>query len=99
MWRASRKRHRGSGSTNERVAGPVAGSSFPVSRVSRSARPEQPVSCVTESGQDVAVLIELAVETRGEHGHVGMVACQSGDTLGGGDETEEANARGACALE
>ena len=62
-------------------------------------RPEDPIARVAESRQDVAMRIELAIERRGDDGHVGMCRVEASYALGGGDEAEEGEAGRARALE
>ena len=60
---------------------------------------EQPVTGVAESGKDVADLVQLPIERRGQDGHIGMLGREAGDPFRRGYEAEKAYARGAGALE
>ena len=55
----------------------------------RLLRAEEPVAGVAEAGQDVPVLVQLAVERGGEDGDVGVRGVQAPDALGGGDQEAE----------
>src|SRR4051794_13286666 len=52
-------------------------------------RAEQPVAGIAKAGQDVAVLVELAVERGGEDMHLGMRLEHQPHPLGGGHDREE----------
>jgi hypothetical protein len=57
---------------------------------------EDAVACVAQAGQDIAVLVELAVDRRGVHRHVGMRIVERADALGArhqADEPDRARAR------
>src|SRR3989441_5481235 len=60
---------------------------------------EQAIARVPQPRQDVAVVIELAVERGGEDGDVGVGLEQVTHAVGRGDEAEEADALGAGVLE
>src|SRR5256885_6421654 len=60
---------------------------------------EQAIARVPQPGQDVAVLVELAVERGGEDGDIGVGLEHAPHALGRGDEAEEADALGAGVLE
>ena len=60
---------------------------------------EQAIARITETGQDVAVLIEFAVEAGGEDVDIGMFARQSCDAFRCRDEAQKTNALCAGALE
>src|SRR5207253_10307543 len=61
--------------------------------------PEQPVPRIPQPRQDVAVLVQLAVERGGEDRHVGVVLEHVAHALGRRDETVEPDALGAGVLE
>src|SRR2546430_11956148 len=63
------------------------------------ARPEQPVPRIAQSRQDVAVLVQLAVQRRGEDRDVGVVLQHAARAFGRRDEAEEADALRAGVLE
>ena len=103
----SRRRSRdGCNAINHRGAGASSGASFaggtsrdgfgtvlsPASLRDRSACSEQPIARVSESGKNVPLRIELAVERRSINGHVGMTAGESSNSFGCGNDTEESNA-------
>src|SRR6267143_5421826 len=60
---------------------------------------EQAIARVPEPRQDVAVVVELAVERGGEDGDVGVGFEHATHALGRRDEAEEADALGARMLE
>src|SRR6266550_542180 len=60
---------------------------------------EQPIAPVCQPRQDVAVVVELAVERGGEDGDVGVGLEHAPHALGRGDEAEEADPLGAGVLE
>ena len=60
---------------------------------------EEAIAGITEAGQDVAVLIEFAVEAGGEDVDIGMFARQSCDAFRCRDEAQKTNALCAGALE
>src|SRR5207247_10992744 len=60
--------------------------------------PEQPVPRVPQPGEDIAVVVQLAVERRGEDGHVGVRPEHAPHPLGGRDQAEEADPLGARVL-
>src|SRR5437899_6719012 len=62
-------------------------------------RAEQASAGIAGTGQDVAVVIELAVERGGEDGDVGVGLEHATHALGRGDEAEEPDALGAGVLE
>src|SRR2546429_8675629 len=62
-------------------------------------RPEQPVTRIPQPRQDVAVLVQLAVQRRGEDRHVGMVFEHAARALGRRHETEKPDALRAGVLE
>ena len=64
-----------------------------------SAGAEQSITGISKSGQDVSRRVEFTIECRGNDGNIGMCLAQSTHSLGGGDETEEANACRARNLE
>ncbi len=79
---------------------------FAVLRCSRKLETAAPLACaeqaiagITEAGQDVAVLIEFAVEAGGEDVDIGMFARQSCDAFRCRDEAQKTNALCAGALE
>src|SRR5438445_12645576 len=63
------------------------------------ARPEQPVPRIPQPREDVAVLVQLAVERRGEDRHVGVVLEHAARALGRRHETEKPDALRAGVLE
>src|SRR5437899_13104462 len=62
-------------------------------------RAEQASAGIAGTGQDVAVVVELAVERGGEDGDVGVGLEHAAHALGRRDETQEADALGAGVLE
>ena len=59
-------------------------------------RSVQPVACVAEAREDVALLVQAAVDRRDDDGDVGVVAVHARDPLGRRDERDEADRRRAC---
>ena len=51
--------------------------------------PKNPVACITQAGQDVAVVIELAVNGGGVKGHVRMSQLQRGDAFWASQQANE----------
>ena len=64
-----------------------------------SARAEQSIAGVAESGEDVAVLVELAVECGSKDRHVGVSFAKARDAFRRGDKTEELDPLCTGALE
>src|SRR6185312_7143066 len=64
-----------------------------------SARAEETVAGVAEAGEDISLVVELAIERGTEDRDIRVRAVHSLHTGGRGDETEEANPRCAGALE
>src|SRR5256886_6133395 len=60
---------------------------------------EQPIARIPQPRQDVAAVVELAVERGGEDGDVGVGLEHAAHALGRRDETQEADALGAGVLE
>src|SRR3954469_661751 len=58
-------------------------------RAPASARAVEPVARVPETGDDEAVLVEPAVDGRGDDVDVGMIRVNVIDPLGRGDETDQ----------
>src|SRR5215831_7002471 len=62
-------------------------------------RSEETVAGVPESGQDVTLFVEAAVESRAIHDDVGMFAREPANAFRRGDQAHEANARRAGPFE
>src|SRR2546430_14214838 len=60
---------------------------------------EEAIARIPQSRQDVAAVVELAVERGGEDGDVGVGLEHAAHALGRRDETQEADALGAGVLE
>ena len=56
-------------------------------------RTEKTVACVTESGQNVAVFVELSIQRRNVNVHVGMCLRNLGNPFGRTDNRHKANVR------
>src|SRR5207342_1589441 len=54
-----------------------------------SLRPVEPVARVAEAGDDVAPLVQAAVDGCGHDAHLGVFALKVRDPFGGGDEADE----------
>lgn len=55
----------------------------------RSGGSENPVARVTQAQEDVAVVVEAAVDGGGLDGHVGVPLVHRGDALGAGQQADE----------
>src|SRR5215831_13750866 len=60
---------------------------------------EQAISGVAEAGHDVALFVEVVVDRRGEHRHVGMHAVKRADALGAGQQAHELDRARTALLE
>src|SRR5262245_14717887 len=70
-----------------------------VSRRSASLRSVQAIAGVAEAGNDIAVLVEMAVDGRGIDGHVGMVRVEVLEPFRTRQETHELDGAGPRLLE
>src|SRR5690349_4200266 len=60
---------------------------------------EQPVAGVAQTGQNVTVLVELAVERGGKQGHLGVTGEHAPHAFRSGDDREKTNSPRARVLE
>ena len=58
-------------------------------------RPVNPVAGVAQAGQDIAVIVEFAVDRGGKDGHVRMGFGKHLGALGGGQQADEFDVDGA----
>ena len=55
-------------------------------------RPKQPVARVSQSRKDISLIIEFAIDGGAINREFRMLAMESGDSFGGGDEADEFHA-------